>query len=212
MTHLTREELQRWWRDGAPGERDRILAHLAECDECGALYGEVIDADPVQPDAAAVRVAAPRGYRVFRRSRRMFGVDWSTPRVLAVCGAAAVVVLAAIVPTLLRPSGPEPDGGGIRGTSLQPLAPIGAVTQPVQFRWTSPVNAARYVVEVREDGGEQILFSLTSEAESVDLPQEQLGRLTPGRAYSWVVVAADQAGAEIMRAPPRSFVVAAVGR
>jgi hypothetical protein len=213
MTHLTREELQRWWRDGAPGERDRILAHLAECDECGALYGEVIDAEPVQPDADDVRVAAPRGYRAYRRPRRILGVDWSRPRVLAACGVAAVVVLAAIVPAILDPSGrSEPDGGGIRGTSLQPLAPIGTIVAPVQFRWVSPVNAARYVVEVREEGGEQILFAIASATESVDLSQEQLDRLTPGRAYSWIVIAADQAGGEIMRAPPRSFVVSSEGR
>jgi hypothetical protein len=210
MTHLTREELQQWWRHGASGARDRIVAHLAECDECGALYGEVIDADPAPLDAAAARDASPRGYSAYRRPRRIFGVDW---RVLAVSGAAAVLLLVAIVPALLGPSGRfEPDGGGIRGTSLQPLAPIGTVAPPVQFRWASPVNAARYVVEVREEGVEQILFTVTSDTESVALPREQLGRLTPGRAYSWVVVAVDRTGTEIMRAAPREFVVSTGAR
>ena len=46
MTHLDREEIVRWWQEGAPSDRHRFVEHLAECDACGALLGEVIDARP----------------------------------------------------------------------------------------------------------------------------------------------------------------------
>ena len=46
MTHLDREEIVRWWQEGAPSDRHRFVEHLAECDACGALFGELIDARP----------------------------------------------------------------------------------------------------------------------------------------------------------------------
>ena len=46
MTHLERDEILRWWQEGAPSDRHRIVEHLAECDRCGALFGEVIDTRP----------------------------------------------------------------------------------------------------------------------------------------------------------------------
>jgi len=206
MTHLTRDELERWWREGSPAQRDRVLAHLAECDECGTVYGEIIDADPLRPDAAAVRDAAPRGYRAYRRPG-VLGLDWSSPRALAAYGAAAVVVLALLVPALRESTTRSDPGEDIRGTSLQPLAPIGTVAPPVEFRWASPVNAARYRVEVRDESSGEIFVRVESDTATVSLTPEHSSRLTRGRPYSWVVIAVGPGGEEIMRAPPRSFVV-----
>jgi hypothetical protein len=206
MTHLTRDELERWWRDGSAAQRDRVLAHLAECDECGTAYGEIIDADPLPPDAAAVRDAAPRGYRTYRRPG-VFGLDWSSPRVLAACGAAAAAVLALVVPSLRETTTHSDARAEIRGTSLQPLAPIGTVALPVEFRWASPVIADRYRVEIRDERSGELLVRIESDAASVPLAPEQLSRLRRGLPYSWVVIAVDPDGVEIMRAPPRSFVV-----
>jgi hypothetical protein len=213
MTHLTRDELRRWWMEGAPAERERILSHLAECDDCGALYGDVIDAEPVRPGTApAFPDLVPRGYRAYRVGRRPFGLHWRSPRVLVACGAAAVILLAVIVPALRESTTPaDPAGDAIRGTSLQPLAPIGRIDPPVQFRWVSPVEAARYTVEIRDER-RALLFVLSTETESVDLPRDELARLTPGRTYSWEVIALGPGGEEIMRAPARSFVVSAEPR
>jgi hypothetical protein len=205
MTHLTREELQRWWREGRPADRDRILGHLAECDECGALYGEVIDTEQVEAgSAAAFPEVVPRGYRAYRGP----GGAWRSPQVLAGLAAAAAILIALIVPALRHSADPDaPVDRGIRGTSLQPLAPIGAVPMPVVFRWTSPVLAARYAVEIRDEGGLEPLFTLSTTSETVALPRDSTGRLKPGRTYTWEVVAFGPGGEEIMRAPARAFVV-----
>ncbi|MGH9318405.1 MAG: hypothetical protein ACRD3V_00720 [Vicinamibacteria bacterium] len=206
MTHLSREDLERWWLDGAPGERDRIVGHLAVCDECGGLFGALIDAQPVaaasrpeaRPDLAA------RAYRAYRRPRRSFRSSWSTPTL--VVSAVAAVLLVGLGVVALRAPGPLDDPGGIRGTSLQPLTPIGRVDPPFEFRWASPLHAASYRVEVR-DAERRPLFVLFSEGEAVALPPERLLGLTPGEEYWWEVVALGPGGEEIMRAPRRAFSV-----
>jgi hypothetical protein len=46
MTHLTRADLTRWRDAPDPADRDRIVLHLAECDECGALYADLMRTRP----------------------------------------------------------------------------------------------------------------------------------------------------------------------
>lgn len=208
MTHLTREDLERWWREGAPADRERILSHLAACDECGALYGAVIDAEPVGRDTApSFPELRPRGYRAHRTGNRRVGFRWPSPPVLAACAAAAVILIAFIVPAVRESARPvDPVDSAVRGTSLQPLAPIGTVAPPVRFRWASPVEAARYAVEIRDERRE-LLFVLSTGTESIDLPPDQLARLTPGHTYFWEVAAIGPGDEEIMRGPARLFVV-----
>jgi hypothetical protein len=200
MTHLSREELLRWWQEGPSGERERIVGHLAVCDECGSLYGEVIDSQPLPAAAPAARPdLTARAYRFYRRPRAGLRSLWAAPS-FAIAGLAALLVVALGV-VLLRAPRPL---DGIRGTSLQPLSPIGAVDPPVEFRWESPVGAARYRVEV-EDSERRMLFVLFSEREAVALPPERQKSLTPGEEYWWEVVALGQDGEEVMRAPRRAF-------
>jgi hypothetical protein len=202
MTHLTREELVRWWKDGPPAERERIVSHLAVCDECGALYGERIDAQPVaadsRPDLAAL------GYGAYRRPRRLLPSPWSVPTLAAAATAAVLLIGLAIV--ALRAPEPPDDASGIRGTSLQPLSPIGRVDPPVVFRWESPVRASSYRVEVR-DSERRMPVALYYDAESVGLPPPRPLELTPGEEYTWEVVALGPDGEEIMRSPARGFSV-----
>jgi hypothetical protein len=203
MTHLSREELARWWREGPESDRERIVSHLAVCDDCGALYGDLIDAQPLPtslaPETRPDLVA--RALRAFRLPRRGLRTFLSPPALAAVAAAAALLVAIGVV--TLRPTA---DPGGIRGTSLQPLSPIGQARPPVEFRWESPVRASRYRLEVLDAGGGS-LFVLFSDAESLSLPEEQFEELEPGREYSWEVVALGPAGEEIMKAPRRSFSV-----
>jgi hypothetical protein len=208
VTHLAREELERWWTEGRPADRDRIEGHLAACDACGALYGEVIDSLPLPAGLAAGsdQELAARGLHAFAGGQpRALRVP---PRA-ALWAAAAALAAAALVPLLGRP-GPEPPDG-IRGASLQPLEPLGTVAPPVRFAWASPVRAAGYVVEVR-DPQKGLVFSLSSAEPPLDVPPERLARLTPGWIYWWTVIARDASGEEIMRSPPRSFVVVSVPR
>jgi hypothetical protein len=208
MTHLTREELQRWWDNGLPADRDRIVGHLAECDECGRLYAEVIDAQPV--DAAGVPAPEPavtaRAYRAFTPSATT-SRTWST-RSIVVYAAAAALALAASIPVvrIVRDRW-QGDDGTIRGTSLVALEPIGVAGRPIQFRWASPVNAPRYTVEVR-DQDRRLVLTIPTTALEVTLTSDQAGALPTG-VYSWQVVASTAEGDEIMRSPAATFSVSA---
>ncbi|MGH9349395.1 MAG: hypothetical protein ACRD26_19265 [Vicinamibacterales bacterium] len=205
MTHLTRDELDRWWRSGQPTDRSRIVGHLAECDECAALYADVIESRPVAatelPDAPADLVA--RAHRLYGRQSGAPRAQW---RWWTVGTAAAAILVAAIAIQLLRQ--PSPRGAAserdIRGSVLQLMAPIGTVAPPVHFRWASPVAAERFVVEVRDDD-ERLVLALSSASEAVPLPEHQRAQLLSGRTYQWQVIAVGPGGDEIMRSPSRSF-------
>jgi hypothetical protein len=201
VTHLSREELERWWAEGRPEERERVVGHLAVCDDCGALYGDIIDAR----DLATTKLTAEpppglaaRAYRAYRPRRS--GLS-SLP---FVWGAAAAALLVALGIVALRAPAPPGDPGGIRGTSLLPLSPIGRVDPPVEFKWESPVRASRYRIEV-EDAEGRPWFVLFSEGESAALPRERLEELEPGKEYWWEVVALGPQGEEIMGAERRPF-------
>jgi hypothetical protein len=183
-----------------------VLTHLAECDECGALFGAVIDSEPVRPDAAPpAPFLVRRAYRTYRD-----GVPVSRwrlrPLALAGLGTAAMILLAVLLPSVRDMSNPDRTATDVRGTSLQPLAPIGRVEPPLAFRWSSPVRASRYTVEIRDESRTLVLL-LSSKDERVNLPREDLRRLVPGRAYSWEVIAFDAANTELIRGPARTFVV-----
>lgn len=204
--HLSRKELERWWTHGDPASRARIVSHLADCDACGARYAELIDQRPPHPAdlAPAPRDLVRRAYRLYRRSRPP--AAWWPRRWVLAGAAAAILAVAVAVPALRGPAAPVVDDGRIRGSALQALSPIGVVQPPIRFRWASPIAAARYTVEVRDAAG-ALLVTLSSDAEIVVLPADRQAELTPGQPYTWQVVATTAAGEEIMRSPPRSFVV-----
>jgi hypothetical protein len=204
MTHLTREELERWWQRGDPADRERVVGHLAACDECGSLYGRVIDGlDPTAADLPEVRRAlVRRGVRVYRPARGW----WPLPRWVVATAALTGLVVAISVPLLRTPAAPVTDTPvAVRGSALQALGPVGLVEAPVTFRWASPVTAASYRVEIRD--GDRVLSTLLTGDESVELPAADLARLDPGRTYSWLVVALTAEGDEIMRTEAQRFSV-----
>jgi hypothetical protein len=149
---------------------------------------------------------ARRAYRAGRR--RGF---WS-PGVLAACGAAAALLLAAVMPALRNSTLPAVrDGHEIRGTSLLALEPVGEVSPPVRFRWASPIDAARYEVEVRDEE-RRLVFSLPSGPDELALTPDRLAQLEPGRPYTWQVIARTAEGEEIMRSTLQSFAVSPAPR
>ena len=202
--HLTREELQRWWDLGSPADRDRVVGHLAECDACGTLYGEIMDAQapPVARAGPVDRSLIDSAYRVYRAPRPQPRF-WSWPRT-AFAALAALIAAAFAIPALKGPVTRPVDEGGVRGTTLQALTPIGSVTAPVRFQWSSPVRAARYTLEIRE-GGQRIVLQVSSTSEDLQLDSEAEGRFEVGPTYTWQVIAFDEDGEEMMRAPPRDF-------
>lgn len=214
MSHLTRDELTRWRDEAPPAERDHIVGHLATCDTCGALYAELVRTRPAKHFATKLRPAdfVARGYRAYAPAKAGAWTfrDW---RVWSTVAAAVVVI---VTGTLLTPSvdrGSKPLAGGseVRGTSIQVLSPIGIVTPPVTFRWSSPVRATTYSLEVRDET-QALVHSAKVRAEEAPLPSNLQNGLTPGGRYFWVVVALDAAGEEIMRSAPQAFVLAAAAR
>lgn len=215
MTHLTREALERFRREGSPAERDRIVAHLAVCDACGALYGEVLDQEPVEPTPATAPLAAAlreRGYRSYRRNAPgWWSAWWRRPATLAGAAAAAVAVALVLALPLLRESSrpaPALDQTGVRGSGVQALEPIGEAARPLRFRWSSALDAPRFELEIRDADG-RVVAAVTSDREQAELAADDEARLVPGARYTWRVTALDADGEVMAVTEPRSFVVAA---
>jgi hypothetical protein len=204
VTHLAKDDLLRWRDRGEETERARVVGHLAVCDECGAVYAEMLRTRPldepvpvgISPETAALRArgyAARAGHARFR------------PRPLA---AAVAFVAAGGVLLFTRGSSDRPTAGGatVRGTELVPLAPAEQAAWPLEFRWASPLAAAVYRVDVLAPGGALIHTMRTRERSAADPALRTL--LEPGRRYTWTVTALREDGREVMRSQPRPFVVA----
>ncbi len=139
---------------------------------------------------------------------------WLTGARLA--AAAAGVVVAVIVVGMVwdrRPTAP-PGGSGSttasRGSDLQALEPRGDVEPPFVFRWSSPVAARRFILEIR-DAHERVMYSGAVESEEVEANLAMLERLQPGETYQWRVLAMDAAGETILRSLPQAFTLSAAG-
>jgi hypothetical protein len=205
MTHLSRDELQRWWDEGRPEDRERVVGHLAACDECCVRYGAMMDARPADADRDAPFTGGREplstlGHAAWRRTNRTRPVWW--PPLAAAAGIAAVLLLSIVLPG--RPPAAVPDEVGIRGSTLQALTPAGAVSPPIRFGWASPVDASRYLLEVRDDAG-RVVLTLPADGETVEASIADLAGLTPGDPYTWQAVALSADGDIIMRSAPQSF-------
>lgn len=151
MTHFNDIELHRW-RDSGPGaDRDRVIAHIAECGACAARYAAAIrnrplEAEPAK-DAADFVVAARR----------------RPPKWIAPLAAAAVLVIAIAIPLTMRHREPPLQ---LRGTTIQTFA------NDTELSWASGLTAARYRVEI--SGGYQLVTDQTH----IAVPQLPPGNYT----------------------------------
>lgn len=211
--HLTREELQRWWEHGSAADRHRIIEHLSQCDACGALYGEIVAAQAPMPELPAEidRHLVERAYGVLQKTEAITPAarPWWSPSIAL--AAAAVLVAGIAVSVVPWPREPAGDDTAIRGSALQGISPVGLVAGPVRFAWSSPIRAAGYRVDVRDDSGDLVL-RLSSGGASIVLDADRQARLRPGRTYQWTVVALDREGEEMIQTPPIAFVLAEPGR
>lgn len=197
MSHFTDIELRRW-RDHGPGDdRTRIVGHLAGCSLCASRYADALRAAPLEAvEADDVSGFAAAGYRAANEAAGS-GTRW---RWIAAVAAAAVVALAVLVPKLM----PPPDTGlRFRGTQLHALAPAGATAGPLEFTWSSAIEAPRYRVEMGT--GSQTLYATESTGSPVRAP-ESIGRaLQPGTDYWWTVTALDASGQPMHLAARQTF-------
>jgi hypothetical protein len=211
VSHLTPDELARWRNQGAEADRSRVVRHLAECDTCGAAYAELVRSrsleeqapagaarDPIETlEPAALR---PHGYAALRRP--IAPTAW--------LAAAASVAVAALGAGLYM-SGTSRDAerapaSAVRGSELVILAPVGATSGPVEFRWSSPVAAPAYRVDVFDSAGQLVHSIRTAEEVARDpgLPE----RLRPGARYTVVVTALAADGRVLLSSAPQPFVFA----
>ena len=201
MTHLSADELRTWYQQGRVADRERVIEHLAGCDQCRKALSLIAAADAADVAAPAVTAAeaAPLGYAARKPvPGRSNWAAWLQP---AYALAAAAVVVAAVlwVATPDRAS----DDNAVRSSELLALTPSGA-TGTIEFRWESPFEAARFRVSVRDARGVQI-FTVDAAGSPLAGPPELTARLVAGGEYTWQVTALDQAGGAIAESRPAGF-------
>lgn len=171
MNHLTDIEMER-------GDRQRMLAHVAECAECARRYADAIRNRPLQAEPAADAEEFAAVGRRFARRRN----PW-----VAALAAAAVLVVVIAVPLMRRQSEPQLH---LRG------AAITAFRQDGQLVWSSGVAAAKYRVDISNG------YSVETTQTRIPMPA-----LKPG-VYTWRVTALDDRGNVIVTSPPQSLTIA----
>jgi hypothetical protein len=195
MTHLTRADLTRWRDAPDPADRDRIVLHLAECDECGALYADLMRTRPAAagPDELEPAAFMKAGFEAgpVPQPTTAPAIQSTSParsgmwrRVAIPLAAAAVVILG--VTTLLRRDSASFRGGD---NALQLSAPSGTVaTGALTFQWTAPPDtpSQRLLVYALDDPSQPAV-----DAKNVTSPfrltGEQAARLRPGTDYRWMI-------------------------
>jgi hypothetical protein len=198
MSHLTDAELTAW-RDHGAG-RERVIEHLAACDDCGARYAEMIRSEPAPAGTAfAAEAFVERGARVWGDVNR-----GSRPWPWVAAALTAAAVLAFLVVARPAPAPRAPAAAVVRGSSLDAIAPAGETRPPIAFRWSSPVDAASYRVVVADADG-RIVYTGTAAAETLEAPADLTPRLAPGATFSWHVEALDADGAPLARSPAVRF-------
>ena len=182
MMHLTRDELVGWRDAPNPADRDRIVLHLASCDECGAHYADLMRTRPATAGPEGLEPAAFKkaGTAAGPVVHRMV----SLPRVLIPLAAAAVLILG--VTTLVQRQQASYRGGDHELTLTSPSGTIdnGALT----FQWTAPAGTSsqRLLIYALDDAAQPVVDA-KNVTSSLRLTAEQAGRLRPGIDYRWMV-------------------------
>ena len=199
--HLSAGELKAWYQRGNISDRDRVIGHLAECDQCRKALSMMAAEDTADAGAPAITAAeaVPLGYAARKAAPERIGwAAWLRPAYAL--AAAAVLVLAVV--WVGRP-GPATDDNAVRSSELLALAPSGA-TGAIEFRWESPFEAARFRVTVRDSRGVQI-SSVEATGSPLAASPELRARLVAGGEYTWQVTALDRAGEAIAESRPTGF-------
>ena len=200
MTHLSPAELRAWYERGSVSDRERVIGHLAECDQCRKALSMMAAEDTATVTAPAVTAAeaVPLGYAARAAAPERRRGAWLRPAYAL--AAAAVVVFAVMWVTTPDRAG---DDYAIRSTELLALAPSGA-TGSIEFRWESPFEAARFRVTIHDSTGAEIA-RVEATGSPLAAGPELKAKLIAGADYSWQVTALDRAGEAIAESRPTGF-------
>jgi len=200
VSHLADDELVRWRDHGDPKDRDRVLGHLATCEDCRQRLADLVREAPAASAQTSFDPApfVQRGTAVFAPRRR-----WSASSLWLGIGGLAVATASLFL--VMRPSAPTITPVEIRGSELQGLAPIGDVRAVNEFRWASPFAAPRYRLVVR-DGSGAVFMQTDVTGESWSAPPESQSKFVAG-SYQWTVDALDATGAVIASSKPQTFTI-----
>jgi anti-sigma factor RsiW len=196
-------------------ERAALEAHAASCPACAAELELARAFDPAATDAAeaadidrvaaaldgrggSARVLAFPGRRE-RRTRSAASPAWTrwaaAALVLLGIGFAFQATRQALPPEVLGPI----DGDVVRGSELEPIAPIGEVAVvPAELAFGTVAGAARYRVELLDVAGKS-LWSADVAAPPAPLDEPARALLRSRASYGWRAVALAADGAELAR-------------
>ena len=196
MSHLTDQELEDWRERGDPDARERVLDHLVSCEECRQRFVELVRTAPAARSTFDVDAFLRRGLQIGTPQRRFGWSLW--------IGAGGLAVAAAAVFLMVRTPVEQPGVPGTRGSELVAIAPVGDVTSVGDFRWRSPVRAAKYRVTVRSHAAVVLTLDTQNANESLAIPA---GATLPPGDYQWSVEALDASGKAIVSSTPIQFAI-----
>jgi len=100
---------------------------------------------------------------------------------------------------------PAPGNEVLRSGRAVGISPLGQVDRPPsEFRWEAVPGAATYQVRLMEVDG-TVIWSGDSSGTNIGLGPQIRGRLTPGRAFQWSVLARNAAGEQIASSDLQRF-------
>jgi hypothetical protein len=189
MTHLTRAELERWRDTPAAADRASVIAHLAECDACGAELAELMRTRP-RSETPALETAPFLAAGLGRGPAPVAAPRW---RRLGIPLAAAAAIILAVTTLVTR--GPGARRGGDEKIRLE--SPSGTVAaSDLTFTWTAPAAAAsqRLLIYALDDPGRPVVDA-RNVVPPLRLTPEQAARLTRDADYRWLVEFTNAGGA-----------------
>lgn len=181
--HLSTDDL-RLWRDGQGSDRDRIVAHLATCDDCGARLAELLRTAPACAAPTAFDVGSFRraGSRAGAKSDRGPRAVWTYAPALAAAAALLLAVLYVALPD--RPGGPVFRGDG---AEIRLVRPAGTVARAdLVFEWTGPDGAYTLRVVDLDAPGAPVLARDDVRTGYTPTSDER-AQFRPGVTYRWFV-------------------------